>query len=287
MTSTTILVTGARGSVARGVVARLVAASRSVRIASSDPAELEPTPGVEAVRLSLREPDNAAAVLQGITSVFLYAEAAGIADFVKAAQAADVRHIVLLSSSSTNTPDPQSNPLAAGHHTVEVAVAESGIPYTVLRPGAFAGNSIGWKYQLMGTGSIQLPYPNAQIAPIHEDDIADVATAVLLAGDHLGETLDLNGPESMSFVEQIAILADVLGRDLPFTEVTRDQALAGLTRHMDPGYANALLDLWESAVDPEPLSGTTEAITGKPGRSFRSWAVDHRADFALDSGRRG
>ncbi|MYS80241.1 SDR family oxidoreductase [Embleya scabrispora] len=283
----TILVTGARGSVARGVITRLVAAGRSVRIASSDPTELEPTAGVEAVRLSLREPDNAAEVLRDVTSVFLYAEAAGIADFVKAAQAADVRHIVLLSSASTNAPDPQSNPLAASHHAVEVAVTESEIPYTVLRPGAFAGNAIGWKYQLMGGGSIQLPYPNAQVAPIHEEDIADVATAILLAGDHLGETLDLNGPESLSFVEQIAILVDVLGRELPFTEVTRDEALAGLTRHMQPGYANALLDLWESAVDPEPISGTTEAITGKPGRTFRAWAHDHREDFADGDGQRG
>ncbi|MFI6986375.1 NAD(P)H-binding protein [Embleya sp. NPDC050154] len=283
----TTLVTGARGSVARGVLTRLVAAGHSVRIASSDPTDLEPPAGVAAVRLSLREPDNAAAVLHDVTSVFLYAEAAGIAAFLDAARAAGVRHIVLLSSASTAAPDPSGNPLAASHHAVEVAVAESGIPYTVLRPGAFAGNAIGWKYQLLGTGKIQLPYPNAQVAPIHEDDIADVATAVLVAGDHLGETLDLNGPESLSFVEQIAILADVLGRELPFTEVTRDEALAGLTRHMPPGYANALLDLWESAVEPEPVSGTTEAITGRPGRTFREWAHDHREDFATGVPQRG
>ncbi|MFI1384641.1 NAD(P)H-binding protein [Embleya sp. NPDC020886] len=282
-----ILVTGARGRVARGVVTRLLAAGHSVRIAGSDPTELQPPAGVEAVRLSLREPDNAAAVLRGITSVFLYAEAAGITAFVEAARAADIRHIVLLSSSATNTPDPQSSPLAASHHTVEVAVAESGIPYTVLRPGAFATNAIGWKYQLMGSGTIELPYPNAQVAPIHEDDIADVATAVLVAGDHLGETLDLNGPQSLSFVEQIAILADVLGRDLPFVEVTRDRAFAGLTPYMDAGYADALLDLWAAAVDPEPVSGTTEAITGKPGRDFRTWALEHRADFAIDPDQRG
>ncbi|WP_406287973.1 NAD(P)H-binding protein [Embleya sp. NBC_00896] len=277
----TTLVTGARGSVARGVIARLVAAGHSVRIASSDPAELEPVAGVEAVRLSLREPTTAAEALRGIDSVFLYAEASGIADFVKAAQAAEVRHIVLLSSSSVAVADPESNPLAASHHAVEVAVVESGIPYTVLRPGAFAANAIGWKYQLMGGGPIQLPYPEAQVASIHEDDIADVATAVLVAGDHLGETLDLTGPESLSFVEQIAILTEVLGRDLPFVAVTREEALAQLTNFMADGYANALLDLWQAAVDPEPVSGTTEAITGKPGRTFREWAQARRADFAI------
>ncbi|WP_439674552.1 NAD(P)H-binding protein [Embleya sp. MST-111070] len=284
----TTLVTGARGSVARGVVTRLLAAGRDVRIASSDPTALDPLPGVQAVRLSLREPGaDAAAALRDVHNVFLYAEAAGIADFLAAARTAGVRHIVLLSSAAAAAPDPAVNPLAASHHAVEVAVAESGLPYTVLRPGAFAGNTIGWKYQILGAGSIQLPYPGAQLAPIHEDDIADVAAAVLLAGDRLGETIDLNGPESMSFAEQIAILSDVLGHTLPFAEVSREEALAGLTRHMNEGYANALLDLWQHAVDPEPVSGATEAITGRPGRSFRTWVLDHREDFAELAAPRG
>ncbi|MGC0423193.1 NAD(P)H-binding protein [Embleya sp. AB8] len=283
----TTLVTGARGSVARGVIARLVAAGHEVRIASSDPTELEPIAGVEAVRLSLREPDNAAVALRDVDRVFLYAEAAGIADFVEAARAAGVRHLVVLSSASTAAADPANNPLAAGHYAVEVAVAESGIPYTILRPGAFARNTIGWKYQLLGAGAIQLAYPEAQMAPIHEDDIADVATAVLVAGDHLGETLDLNGPESLSFVEQIAILADVLGHELPLAEVSREAARAGLAPYMNEGYADSLLDLWQAAVEPEPVLGTTEAVTGRPGRTFRQWAEEHRSDFAEVRNQRG
>jgi uncharacterized protein YbjT (DUF2867 family) len=276
----TTLVTGARGSVARGVVPLLRAAGLSVRVASKDPDALRPVDGVEAVRLDLARPDTAAEALRGVTKVFLYAEATGIADLVEAMRAVDVEHIVLLSSAAAAAPDPQSNPLAAGHHAVEVAVAESGIAFTVLRPGAFAANAQGWRYPLLAGEAIELPYPRAEIASIHEADIADVAARILIDGSHLGETVDLTGPQSLSFARQIQILADVVGRPIPVVEVTRERSLDQLTRWMDAGYANALLDLWEAAVDPEPISDAIETITGKPARTFRQWLDEHRDDFA-------
>ncbi|MYW03512.1 NAD(P)H-binding protein [Streptomyces sp. SID3343] len=276
----TTLVTGARGSVARGVVTLLRAAGLPVRVASKDPSALEPVDGVEAVPLDLARPDTAAEALRDVTKVFLYADAAGIADLVKAMQAADVEHIVLLSSSAAAAPDPETNPLAKSHHAVEVAVAGSGIPFTVLRPGAFAANAQGWRYTLLAGETIELPYPQAQLASIHEADIADVAARILIDGSRLGETVEMTGPQSLSFAEQIEILADVVGRPIPFVEVSRDRSYEQLTRWMDPGYANALLDLWETAVDPEPVSNATEAITGKPARTFRQWLEEHRDDFA-------
>jgi uncharacterized protein YbjT (DUF2867 family) len=276
----TTLVTGARGAVARGVVPLLLAAGLPVRVASKNPSELEPVDGVEAVPLDLARPDTAAEALREVTKVFLYADATGIADLVKAMRAAAVEHVVLLSSSSAAAPDPEHNPLAEGHYRVEVALAESGLPFTVLRPGAFAANAQGWRYPLLAGEHIELPYPQAHIASIHEADIADVAARVLIDGSHLGETVDLTGPQSLSFAEQIEILSDVVGRPIPFVEVTRERSFEQLTRWMDAGYANALLDLWEAAVDPEPISHATTTITGKPARTFRQWLEEHRADFA-------
>ena len=99
----TTLVTGARGKVGQGLIARLHAAGHTVRAASAHPAELTVPEGVETVALALDSPDDLDALdteLRGVRQVFLYPDPAGIHELIKAAEAAGVEHVVLLSSAS-------------------------------------------------------------------------------------------------------------------------------------------------------------------------------------------
>ncbi|KJY27381.1 NAD(P)H-binding protein [Streptomyces sp. NRRL S-495] len=277
---TTTLVTGARGKVGQGVIARLHAAGHSVRAASARPADLTVPDGVERAELALDRPEAFGAALRGVQQVFLYPQPAGIHAFAEAADAAGVEHVVLLSSSSVLGPDAENDPLASHSLLVERALADSGLNCTFLRPDAFASNSLGWAY-FIGRGlPIQLAHPDAHIAPIHPEDLADIAAEALTGTSLAGSAPTLTGPESLTFREQLAVLAEALGREIPVERITRTEAEEQMGRRMPAPVVTSLLNLWEAATHgPAPVHDTTLTLLGRPARTFHQWARENTAAF--------
>ncbi|WP_030396432.1 NAD(P)H-binding protein [Kitasatospora purpeofusca] len=277
---TTTLVTGARGKVGQGVIARLHAAGHSVRAASARPGDLTVPDGVERAELALDHPEAFGAALHGVQQVFLYPQPAGIHAFAEAAEAAGVEHVVLLSSSSVLGPDAENDPLASHSLLVERALADSGLNCTFLRPDAFASNSLGWAY-FIGQGlPIQLAHPDAHIAPVHPEDLADIAAEALAGGSLTGSAPTLTGPESLTFREQLAVLAEALGREIVVERITRAEAEEQMGRHMPAPVVTSLLNLWEAATHgPAPVHDTTLTLLGRPARTFRQWAHENTAAF--------
>ncbi|WP_433248263.1 NAD(P)H-binding protein [Streptosporangium sp. CA-135522] len=276
----TILVTGARGKVGQAIVNRLHAAGHSVRAASANPAELTVPAGVEVAELGLARPETFEAALRGVRQVFLYPEPDGIHDLIKVAEAAGVEHVVLLSSSSVLAPGAESDPLAGHSLRVERALAGSELTCTFLRPDAFASNALGWAYFIGQNLPIQLAYPDADIAPIHPDDIADIAVEALTGDTLTGREVTLTGARSLTFREQLAVLSGVLGRDIPVEKITRAEAEQQMSRHMPAPMVGSLLDLWAAAsAGPAAIADTTETLLGTPARSFEQWARENAAAF--------
>ncbi|WP_067827496.1 NAD(P)H-binding protein [Actinomadura kijaniata] len=276
----TILVTGSRGKVGRGVVARLHAAGLPVRAASAAPAELTVPDGVATAELRLDAPETFDAALDGVRQVFLYPEPSGIDAFVKSALAADVEHVVLLSSSSVLAPGAETDPLASPSLLVERALAASGLTGTFLRPDAFASNAFGWAHPISRGLPVELAYPDASLAPIHPDDIADIAVATL-TGDLLrGRAATLTGAQALTFREQLAILSEATGRDIPLVEITHAEAEEQMARYMPAPMAASLLALQKEAAEgPAAIADTTGTLLGRPARTFRQWAAENAAAF--------
>ncbi|MER7821918.1 NAD(P)H-binding protein [Streptomyces sp. NPDC096097] len=276
----TTLITGARGKVGGAVAGRLHSAGLPVRAASARPAELNVPAGIETAELVLDRPETFAAALRGVRQVFLYPEPAGIHDLIKAAEAAGVEHVVLLSSSSVLAPDAESDPLASHSLRVERALTDSHLTRTFLRPDAFASNSLGWAWSIGRSMPVQLAYPDARIAPIHPEDIADIA-ALAVTGDSLtGRSLTLTGSESLSFREQLAVLAQTLGRKIPVEHISRAEGEEQMGRHLPAPMVSSLLDLWEAADHgPAAIGETTETLLGVPARTFRQWAQENADAF--------
>ncbi|WP_235450914.1 NAD(P)H-binding protein, partial [Streptomyces sioyaensis] len=67
---------------ARAVVDGLLAAGQKVRVASRSPEKMVVPAGVESVKADLADPQTLPAALDGVTKVFLYADAKGIDGFV-------------------------------------------------------------------------------------------------------------------------------------------------------------------------------------------------------------
>ncbi|MGW3494387.1 NAD(P)H-binding protein [Streptomyces sp. NPDC001020] len=277
----TTLVTGARGKVGQAVIGRLHTAGHTVRAASANPAELTVPAGVEALELVLDRLETFDAVLHGVRQVFLYPQPAGIHEFVKAAEAAGVEHVVLLSSSSVLGPDPANDPLASHNLQVERALADSDLPSTFLRAGAFAGNALGWARAIADSLPVQLAYPDASVAPIHPEDIADIAVEALTGTSLTGRSIALTGAEPLTFREQLAVLADTIGREIPVERITRAEAERQLGRHMPAPLVTSLLDFWEAAErGPATVHDTTWTLLGRPARTFRQWAAENATAFA-------
>jgi uncharacterized protein YbjT (DUF2867 family) len=275
-----VLVTGARGAVGQAVIARLHAAGLPVRAVSADPARLTVPPGVEVAELRLAAPETFEEPLDGVRQVFLYAEPGGIDAFVKSVRVAGVEHVVLLSSSSVHHPDAENNPLAAHHLLVERALADSGLTCTFLRPDAFATNALAWAHQIGRGLPIEHPYPDASIAPIHPADIADVAVEALTGTRLRGRSLDLTGPEALTFREQLAVLATVTGGDIRVVTITHDEAAEQMGRFMPAPIVGSLLAYWAAASRaPAAVADTTRSLLGTPPRPFEQWARENAAAF--------
>lgn len=270
-----ILVTGGRGAVARGLSALLAARGIPHRLGSREPDR------PDTVHCDLTDPATFPGALAGIRSVFLYAEPAAIDAFVKEAVTAEVEHVVLLSSSSVLSPDAADSPLSASHLAVEQALSASPLRSTLLRPGSFASNALGWAWSLKSGRPVHLPYPGAYCDPVHEADLAEAAFAVLTDPALGGRAYTLTGPQSLTFATQLAILGRALGRAIPFEAVTAEQWKSGVDGYIPGPYADALLDFWAAADGvPAELTDSVERLTGHPARTFETWAQDHADAFA-------
>ncbi|MCT4356396.1 NAD(P)H-binding protein [Streptomyces sp. Je 1-79] len=280
----TVLVTGSRGRVGSTLLGLLHHAGIKARAASKNPADLSPPDGVDTVRCDLSDPADFEAALDGVDSVFLYAEASHIDAFVARARAAGVRHIALLSSSSVLAPDADRNPIAASHLAVEralaAAAADGAFEATYLQPGAFATNALQWSWAIRAGQPVELPYPGSHGDPIHERDVAEAAFAVLTEPRLRGSSYLLTGPESLDFTEQLAILAEATGRPAISAAVTPEQWKTAVAAHVPAPFADALLSYWASHDGrPVPLTRTVEELTGHPARTFAVWAAEHAEAF--------
>ncbi|UUU41903.1 NAD(P)H-binding protein [Streptomyces sp. NBC_00162] len=274
-----ILVTGGRGAVACGLSALLTSHGLPHRLGSREPDR----PGT--VRCDLTDPATFPGALAGVRSVFLYAEASGVEAFVKEAVTAGVEHVVLLSSSSVLSPGAADSPLSASHLAVEQALSASPLRTTLLRPGSFASNALGWAWSLKSGRPVHLPYPGSYCDPVHEADLAEAAFAVLSDPALGGRAYTLTGPQSLTFAAQLGILGEVLGRPLPFEAVSAEQWKAEVDGYIPGPYADALLEYWASTDGlPVEITDAVERLTGHPARTFGQWAEDHADAFAAPVG---
>jgi uncharacterized protein YbjT (DUF2867 family) len=277
----TILVTGATGNVGRNVVELLLAAGVPVRATSRRPATAGLPDGVEVREADLARPETLPAALSGVDKVYLFPEPDAVDGFVDAARSAGVRHVVLLSSLSATAPDPDDNPIGRRHIVVERALEASGMAWTFVRPGAFAVNTLQWAESIRAEGVVRAPYPEANVAPVHEKDIAAVAVRALLEDGHEKAAYAITGPESITQRRQVELIAAAIGQPVRFEELDPAQVRKQMAAWLSPQVADVLLGyLAEYNGKPAEVYDTVEKVTGRPGRTFAQWAVDHATDFS-------
>jgi NADH dehydrogenase len=138
-----------------------------------------------------------------------------------AAHRAGVDRIVQLSITNATITSPL--PYFRSKALVEQALAEVGVPYSIVRPTLIFGgdcdvlvNNIAWilrripVFAVPGSGD----YP---VQPVHIEDLARICTDAARARENL--VIDAAGPETMPFAELVALLRRATGARAPIVHV--------------------------------------------------------------------
>lgn len=279
-----IVVTGATGNVGRPLVQALAAAGEQVRAVSRGSSGT-PAEGVEYRAADLTDPESLGAVFQGADSLFLLLAGDLLsgrpspATLLDKAVEAGVRRVVALSSQAAGT-----RPEAVSHETLrqlESAVRDSGLEWTILRPGGFFTNAYAYAESVRGERTVFAPFGDVGLPTVDPADIADAASAVLLQQGHGGRTYVLTGPEPYSPRQQAKAIGEALGAEVEFVELTREQARGHMLQHMPEVVVEGTLDiLGEPTAEERRVSPDVETLLGRPARTFPDWAVRNSAAYA-------
>lgn len=278
-----ILVIGGTGTVGSEVLSQLRERGEPARalVRSPEKAAEVGGDGVEAVVGDLAAPETVEAALDGVDRVFFVlpggpdhaALETSLVDAV--AQHGGIRIVKL----SVIGADPES-PVRFGaqHGAVERHLAGSGVPHTLLRPNDFMQNAFYWAPTIKGEGKVYTPNADVPIASVDARDIAGAAVAALTGDGQEGKVYELSGPEALTRREQVARVAEAVGREIEVVGVSNEQARDAMLGMGYPQYtADGLYELFTNVYDPGYADGLSDGVQQATGRAPRSWA-----DFARD-----
>jgi uncharacterized protein YbjT (DUF2867 family) len=277
-----IFVLGATGKIGRALVPALLDAGAAVRALTRDPAKARIDSRAEVVHADLDTADLPA-LLDGADRVFVLTQghSAGREQAVaQAAARAGVTHLVKLSTTGVHF--GQTDPITRAHAEAEQAVREAGPAWTILRPGAFMDNRFAWRETIRDENAVYVPEGDPASALIHVRDIAAVATLALTTSGHEGATYELTGGAALTTGQQVAILADVLGRPVKYVEEPQSAARERMMRKY--GWPAEAVDGFfalkrESAEHEHVVFDTVERVLGRPPLTFADWARENAAAF--------
>jgi uncharacterized protein YbjT (DUF2867 family) len=283
-------VTGAFSYSGAEIAERLLASGRAVRTLTNHPDREHPLqPSVDARQYRFDDPTELARSLDGASTLYntfwvrfdhgrtSFANAVESSRMLFfAAKRAGVQRIVHISITNPSLESPL--PYFRGKALVEYALAQCGVPYSIVRPTwVFGGdrdvlvNNIAWilrrmpAFALPGDGT----YP---VQPVHVEDLARICVeAGNATSDHV---IDAAGPETMPFRDLVALVRGAINTKSPILQIPPPLMLAAarvlgllvgdvvLTGDEIRGLMSGLL------VSHEPPRGQI---------AFTNWLDQHRA----------
>ncbi|MCQ1956496.1 NAD(P)H-binding protein [Arthrobacter sp. zg-Y826] len=271
-----ILVTGATGRIGRRLVDELLQDGHEVIALTRNPQAAAFRDGVSVTVGDLTDAGSLANAFEDVDAAYLItfgggADLANGSEIVSLAERAGVRRITVQGGWEETS--------------VEKALRESAISWSLLQPVEFMDNTLEWAEEIRSRGTVSLlaDYPSAMI---HEADIAAVAARTLTEEGHGGHAYALTGPEALTPRERTRILSEATGRDLRFVPLTESQERERLRGYgYEPEYVEFGIAL---ATNPPDAAGkvllTVQHITGLPGRTFAQWAAENSHVFSAPPG---
>jgi uncharacterized protein YbjT (DUF2867 family) len=282
--SPTVLVTGPTGKVGRRLIPLLARRGVTVRAASRTP--LAVRAGIEPVRFDWVDESTYDAARKGVSAMYLVpgpVPQAEHADYIRAlldgAAGGGVERVVLLSVYGVDQAPPE-NPM----RRIELAVESSGVPYTIVRPGAFMQNfseGLRWRETLAEgireRDEIVGPGGDGVASYVAAEDIAAVAAVALTEDGHRGKAYSPLGPEPLTLTQVAEHISWVAGRRIRYVETDRtpirDALLAAGAPPQTAEYNSQLYVYANTSGLLGALNDDILTVTGRPPVSFGEFAV--------------
>lgn len=288
-TTPTILITGATGTIGRQLAEQLAILGvpfRALVRSANNTAALAALKGAELVTGDLSDSASLANALKGIRRAFLLTNSSEQAEalqlnFVKAARAAGVEHIVKLSQLAADLHSPVR--FLRYHAAVEQAIRQSGMTWTFLRPNLFMQGLLGFSEPIARKGLFFAAIGDARVSLVDTRDIAVMAAAALTQNGHAGKTYDITGPGSLMHHEIAAGFTEVLGKEVRFIDVSPEEMRQAVIGAGFPLWqADGLIEDYAHYARGEAAIVTTavQEVTGQQPRSFKAFVRDHAAAFS-------
>lgn len=247
-----VLVAGSTGFLGTEICRLLTTQNKKVKALvrnTSDPSKLEMLSrlGVETVPGDLKDTASLRKALEGVGSVISTASSTishqagdsietvdrqGQLDLVNAAMEAGVKQFVFISFPES----AEQFPLQDAKREVEKAIQDSGMPYTILRPGFFMevwlGPHLGFDAQngkatIYGQGT-------GKISWISIRDVAAFAVAALDHPQARNRIIHLGGPEALSPLEVVRLFEQETGKQFEVQHVPEEALRAQMEGPADP-----------------------------------------------------
>lgn len=193
-----------------------------------------------------------------------------IAEFVKAAEAAGLKRVVLLSERNE-----------ARAQACEELLKGSSLEWTILRPSWFMQNfNEGGFLESVLAGEVSAPDSGAKEPWVDLDDVADVAVAAMLEDGHVGGVYEITGSELLTWAEAVAIIAKTTGRSIVYKTITPKEFESTLIDAGFPAEDAAFVTNLVAAILDGKNASTSDGLQralGREPRRFEQFALDAKA----------
>ncbi len=268
--SGTVLVTGGTGKTGRRVVSRLRARGIDARVGSrKEPASFD-----------WADATTHEAALRDVGAIYLVAPTGALdalqamRPFLERALASGVRRYVLLSASSLEEGGPL---MGAVHAWLKAETPE----WVALRPTWFMQNFSEQHHRdtIREERVIESAAGDGRVGFIDAENIAEVAVEALVRPDFASRELVITGPETLSYDDVAATIAQALGETVRHRRLTEAELAARHTRTGMPEVYAKMLAAMDTSIaggsEDRVTPGVLEATGHGPGsfRQFVSGAV--------------
>lgn len=270
-----ILVLGGHGKTGSRVAARLASLGEPVRLGSRSGAP--PFDWTDAATWPAALAGTRAAYVTFQPDLAVPGAAGAIQAFLEQAEATGVRRLVLLSGRGEDEAE-----------RCERILQRSTAEWTIIRSSWFSQNfSESFLFDMVLHGEVVLPVGDVREPFVDAEDIADVAVAALLGGQHAGQLYEVTGPRLLSFADAVAEISRATGRDIRLVPVSHETFAAGLAAEGVPDPHLRLLDYLFRTVLDGRNEHITDGVRRALGREPRDFATYVRATAADGTWRTG
>jgi uncharacterized protein YbjT (DUF2867 family) len=287
---TTILITGATGTVSSGVIAALARRpGLRLRALVRDEGKAAPlrAQGIEVVRGDLDDANTLAPAFDGVEALWLLTVPGPRApehsmNLVWAARQAGVQRVVRMSAIGAAPDAPTRN--GRLHALSDHEVMVSGMQWTILKPHFFMQNLLASAGSIAGQGALYYAFGEGRLGLVDTRDVAEFAARVLVEPEgHAGKTYTVTGPDTLSGSDMGRILGTALGRPVQYVPVPLESARAAMLAlgtstwiaDMLVEYSRAYADGWGDFVTRD-----FPRLMQRPARGLAEFAADHSRTFS-------